>query len=126
MIFTSQNKRALQEFLVESSVHDAYYEEFLYNWEDKKLFVSLYNSINNKKIDMVFEGISILITTNLDIWGTNNTLLSLTVEDDALPIQSFLEKINGDNKSFYNSLYVVFQNFSGNEMHIICEKVYIS
>jgi len=75
---------------------------------------------------MVFEGISILITTNLDIWGTNNTLLSLTVEDDALPIQSFLEKINGDNKSFYNSLYVVFQNFSGNEMHIICEKVYIS
>lgn len=126
MIFTSQNKSALQEFLVGSSVHDAYYEKFSYKWGDKQLFVSLYNFINNKKIDMIFDEISILITTSLDIWGTNNALLSLTVEDDASPIQSFLEKINSDNKSFCNNLYVVFQNFSGNEMHIICEKIYIS
>jgi len=121
--FDSFHIEALKEYLYHSNIHDAKIEIIGYDIEKKKLMIKAVNPIFDDKISFVFDEIKVVLFVSSNEMGSRKTIISLTAEEDC----SYLKKItNVCDDWLCNSIYLLFQMFSGDELHILSENVLIN
>lgn len=121
--FDKTHIKELKEYLYHSNIHDARLEHYQYDREHKTLGCMFYNPIYNNSINLLFENVAIVLLFNGNRWGDGDAVLSLTVEEDSLHASNFVQ-ICGEN--YHDSLYLLFQMFSGEELHIIAKEISIN
>ena len=120
--YNKKNTKELEEFLYNSYVHDAKLENVKYNCRENSIKNELFTSISEVKIDLTFLKLGIALTIKGDWSGNRETILSLTVEEDFSYLQNYLLK---HREYMEDSLYLLFQMFSGDELHIVSKEVII-
>ena len=123
MRFDVSQKEQVSLFLRELPTHDAKFSTVEYLPSKKELCIRLISFDNSYLLKLVFYQVRLLISTGFDLWGMNDTILALVLEDDFKIISSLAKQISFHNINMQDSLYFVFQSFSGNEIHIVCEAV---
>ena len=120
--FNKNNIKELKELLYNSYDHDAKLKNAKYDCDEDSLKIELYNPIFNAKIDLTFLNIGIALAIKGEWSGNRDTIISLTVEEDFSCLQNYLIK---HSKYMEDSLYLLFQMFSGDELHIVSNEVII-
>lgn len=120
--YNKKNTRELEEFLYNSYVHDAKLENVKYDCREDSIKIELFNPISDVKIDLTFLNIGIVLAIKGDWSGNRETIISLTVEEDFSYLQNYLLK---HSEYMEDSLYLLFQMFSGDELHIVSKEVTI-
>lgn len=118
--FNKNNIKELKELLYNTYVHDAKLENVGYECGKDSIKVGLFHSFFNVKIDLTFHNIDIVFAVKGNWSGSRETILSLTVEEDFSYLQNYIPK---HSEGFEDSLYLLFQMFSGDELHIVSKEV---
>ncbi len=118
--FNRDTAGELREFLYTSCVHDAKVETVEYDRRTNSVRVELYNPIFGERIAFTFLDIAAALAIRGRQRGNWGTLVSLTVEDDYSELANFLTEPGG---SLRDSLYMLFQTFTGEELHIAAKEV---
>lgn len=122
MRYNKNNTKELKEFLYNSYVHDAKLENIIYDCRDDNIKIELFNPVFAVKIVLIFLSIGITLTIKGE-WSENReTIISLTAEEDFSYLQNYLLK---QGEYMKDSLYLLFQMFSGDELHIVSKEVII-
>ena len=122
--FATKNVKDLKDFLCNTCFHDAKLENIKYNYLSDNLTVEAFNPIFDCKLKLDFSGIETVFATKGNwLYGNSEEISSLTVEDDFSYIQKYIPEFN---KSVNEFLYLVFQMFSGDEIHIVCKRIYVN
>ena len=120
--YNKNNIKELKEYLYNSYVHDAKLKNIKYDCSEDNIKIELFNPIFDVKIALTFLNIGITLTIKGE-WSENReTIVSLTAEEDFSYLQNYLLK---HNKCMEDSLYLLFQMFSGDELHIVSKEVII-
>lgn len=122
MKFDRDNVIELKDFLYNSCVHDAKIENVGYQCGKNEIQIELFNPIFNVKMTMVFQNVEIVLAVKGKSYGDSQTIISLTVEEDFSYLKTYLQKYSEDVEF---SLYLLFQMFSGNELHIVSKEVFV-
>ena len=120
--FDKNNTKQLKEYLYNSCVHDAKFENVGYKCEEDSIIIELFHSFFNVKIELLFHNIEIALAIKGKENGSRETILSLTVEDDFSYLQNYIP-IHWEGVE--DSLYLLFQMFSGDELHIVSKEVIV-
>ena len=120
--FNKNNANELKEILYNSCVHDAKIENVGYECRLDCIKIELFNSIFNVKIDIIFHNIEIALAVKGNSYGSRETIISLTMEDDFSYLQTYVPKCREGMES---CLYLLFQMFSGDELHIVAKEVVV-
>ena len=120
--YNKNNTKELKDFLYNSYVHDAKLENIKYDCREDNIKIELFNPIFNVKIALTFLDIGITFTIKGEWSGNRETIVSLTAEEDFSYLQNYLLK---HNKCMEDSLYLLFQMFSGDELHIVSKELII-
>lgn len=118
------NKNSLKElkaFLYNSCIHDANLANVEYNCKEDRIKIKLVNPIFGVQIDLIFLNIGLALVTKGDWPGDRATVLSLTVEEDFSYLQN--HQLLKPCEYMKDSLYLLFQMFSGDELHIVSKEV---
>lgn len=118
--YNKNNTKELKEFLYNSYVHDAKFENVKYDCREDNIKIELFNPIFDIQIDLTFLNIEIALAIKGEWSGNRDTIMSLTVEEDFSYLQNYLLKHSEDME---DSLYLLFQMFSGDELHIVSREV---
>lgn len=113
---------ALKKFIYESHIHDAMLKDLQYDSIHKTVSMQIINLIHNSKMSLHFLDVEIFLRISGSEWGDKNTILSLTIEDDCSQIKD-CERLG--KKVTNDSIYFLFQMFSGDELHVISREVFI-
>ncbi len=116
LIFDTNKIGALKEFLYSSCIHDAKLEIVEYEAGKNELIIKVFNSIDKVKMSLTFCDVEIAFAIKGKDHGNGDTILSLTVEDDLSYLQKYIKRCDA---SIVSSLYILFQMFSGTELHIV-------
>ena len=119
--YDKNNADELKELLYNSCVHDAKLENVEHDFREDSIKIKLFNPIYGVKIDFTFLNIGISLTIKGDWHGDRATIISLTVEEDF----SYLQKYLPNHSEYLDSLYLLFQMFSGDELHIASKEVIV-
>ncbi|MBQ8183745.1 MAG: hypothetical protein IJ025_07610 [Clostridia bacterium] len=121
--FTKEQTKELNEFLCNCCyIHDAKIDRVMYKQREKELMLNILNFNFNVKFNLIICGIEILLATKGNYFGDSNTILSLTLEDI-----SYWESFSHEhNMSTSDSLYMLFQMFSGDELHVVFKEIIIT
>lgn len=120
--FNKNKAKELRQFLYNSCIHDAKLESIRYKYGADCLEIKAFNPIFNVKINLTFCDVEIVLAIRNSDSGNRETIISLTVEDDLSYLQNYIQKYSG---SMEDSLYLLFQMFSGDELHIVSKEVII-
>lgn len=120
--FNKCNTKELIALLYNSSIHDAKIDSIIYEYGKEILKIEAINPIFNTKINLTFHDILIALAIKNNGFGSRETIISLTVEEDFSYLQEYLLKCD---KNIDDSLYLLFQMFSGDELHIVSKKVIV-
>lgn len=120
--FDKSKIEELKNYLYYSNIHDAKIEKLRFDRERRNLDIEVVNPIHNVRINLTFNEVKVFLCINGNIPGCRETIISLTTEDDYTSFKNFT-KICGD--CFEDSLYLLFQLFSGDELHIVAKEVLI-
>lgn len=120
--FDKSSIKYLKEYLYQSSVHDARCEAIRYDNTAKALTIDAVNPINKTRMRFCFQNVKIMISVSGDWIGSKETILSITVEDDDAHIQNYSKFGNCD---ITDSLCLVMQMFSGDELHIVAGELFV-
>ena len=120
--FNKNNINELKKFLYNSNVHDAELGNIKYDCREESIKIELFNPISNVKIDLTFHHIGTVLTIKGKWPGSRETIISLTVEEDFSYLHNYLLK---HSECMEDSLYLLFQMFSGDELHIVSKEVII-
>ena len=112
----------LKELLYNSHVHDAKLEKLKYNCEEDSVKIELCNPFFDVRIGLTFFHIEVALAMKGKWPGSRETVLSLTVEEDLSVLRKHLIK---DNESMEDSLCLLFQMFSGDELYIAAKEVLV-
>lgn len=112
--------KELQEILYYSHIHDAKLESVRYERREDRLIVETFNPIFNIGLNLTFRDVGIALAINGNELGSRETIISLTVEEDFSYLQKYIQQYS---KNLENSLYLLFQMFSGDELHIVFKEV---
>ena len=74
------------------------------------------------KIDLTFYNVGLVLAIKGTEYGSHETLISLTMEEDFSYLQAYLTKYS---KCIEGSLYLLFQMFSGDEFHVVSKEVIV-
>lgn len=118
--FDKNHTKELKELLYNSCVHDAQMKNVEYKYGEDSIKIKLFNPIFNVKIDLTFHNIEIAFAIKGKEYGNRETIISLTVEEDFLYLQTYFPKCSECSE---DSLYLLFQMFSGDELHIVSKEV---
>lgn len=113
---------SLKDFLYHSAIHDAKIETFRYDRERRILTIETINPIYNVRIVFSFGEVAAVLFFASNEPGSRETIISLTAEEDYSYLQNRTQ-ISGD--SLDDSLYLLFQMFSGDELHIVSREVFV-
>ena len=120
--YSKKNIKELKELLYNSHDHDAKLENIKYDCREDNIKIELFNPIFDQKITLTFLNIGIALKVKGE-WSENrDTILLLTVEEDFSYLQNYLLK---NDKYMEDSLYLLFQMFSGDELHIVSKEVVV-
>lgn len=120
--FRFAQEKELKEYIYFSSIHDSEIKDIQYDICKSALTLMISNPIDKVSCRMTFAGIKRMFFLNENRWGDDNSVSSLTLEEDHTPIEAFGEpETERDEKS----LYFVFQMFSGNELHILTDELLV-
>ena len=97
-------------------------EDSRYDRGQKTLYIKAVNPIHNVGISMIFVDVKVMISIIGNELGCSKTILSLTVEEDYSIMQDYT-RICGERLD--DSLYLLFQMFSGDELHIVFRELVI-
>lgn len=120
--YTKNNVEELKAFLYNSYVHDANLETVEYSYKEDSIKIELFNPIFDVKIDLTFFNIGIALSIKGDWPGNRATIISLTVEEDFSYLRNYIPKFS---EYMGDSLYLLFQMFSGDELHIVSKEVIV-
>lgn len=120
--FDKNSIQELKELLYNSNVHDAKLENIGYKYSEDCIKIELFNPIFKVKINLTFRNIGIALAVKGEWTGSRETIISLTVEEDFSYLQSFFLKCSEYTE---DSLYLLFQMFSGDELHIVSKEVVV-
>ena len=120
--FNKNNIKELKEFLYNSYDHDAKLKNAKYDSGEDSLKIELFNPIFEVKITLTFHNIGIAFAVKGEWTGSRETIISLTVEEDFSYLQNYLLK---HSDYMEDSLYLLFQMFSGDELHIVSKEVVV-
>lgn len=120
--YKKSNIRELKEFLYNSCVHDAKLKNINYDCSEGNIKIELFNPIFDVKIALTFLDIEIMLMVKGEWCENRETIISLTSEEDFSYLQNYLIK---HGESMEDSLYMLFQMFSGDELHIVSKEVII-
>ena len=118
--FNKNNVRELVESLYNSYAHDAKINSIRYDNTEDELKIEVINPIFNVKTAFSFKDIDLVLSIKGREYGSRKTIISLTAEKDFSYLQDYLPKCGED---FDDSLYLLFQMFSGDELHIVSKEV---
>lgn len=118
--FNKNNTKELKELLYNSCVHDAKLENLVYICGEDSIKIEIINPIFNVKIDLTFHNIGIVFAIKGKEHGSRETIISLSVEEDLSYLQNNLPKYS---ECMEEPLYLLFQMFSGDELHIVSKEV---
>lgn len=118
--FNKNKIKELKDFLYNSCVHDAKLENFTYKRGEDIIKIKLFNPIYNVKIYLSFYNIGIVLAMKGKAYGSRETIISLTAEEDFTYLQNHLPN---QSEGVEESLYILFQMFSGDELHIVAREV---
>ena len=119
--YDKNNADELKALLYNSCVHDAKLENAEHDFREDSIKIKLFNPIYGVEINFTFLNIEIALTTKGDWQGERATIVSLTVEEDL----SYLQKCLPKHGEYMDSLYLLFQTFSGSELHIVSKEVMV-
>ena len=124
--FEKEQIEALSDFLYNSHIHDALLESFQYDRAAGLLKVRAVNRIDGLYLDMTFYDVIMLLSVR-GIYSNRTTdcrtILSLGIEQDYPQIAEDCLKKHGKDSS--NMLYMLFQMFSEDEIHVLFKKISI-
>lgn len=120
--FNNNEAEELKALLYDSYIHDAKLESVRYECSEDSLKVEAFNPIFNVKIDLTFCDVGIALAIRGNDLGSRETILSLTAEEDFSYLQNYIQKCS---ESIEDSLYLLFQMFSGDELHIVSREVIV-
>lgn len=120
--YNKNSTKELKEIIYNSCVHDAKLENVRYECGEDLIKIELFNSIFNVKIDLTFRNIGIVLAIKGEAYGSRETIISLTAEEDFSYLQNYLPK---HSEGFEDSLYLLFQMLSGDELHIVAKEVIV-
>lgn len=120
--YNKNNTKELKAFLYNSCVHDAELKNIRYDCGGDSIVIELYNPISHIGMNLTFRGIIIALAIKGEWQGSRTTIISLTAEDDFSYLQNYLKEYSEYSK---DALYLLFQMFSGDEMHIVSNEVII-
>ena len=120
--YKKSNIRELKEFLCSSNVHDAKLKNINYDGSEGNIKIELFNPIFDAKIALTFLDIEITLAVKGEWCENRETIISLTAEEDFSYLQNYLIK---HSECMEDSLYMLFQMFSGDELHIVSKEVII-
>lgn len=104
-----------KEFVYQSNIHDSIIKGVDYNREKRILSINVVNYALDSQIYLKFYGVKSILLLNGDIIGSTDTILSFTVEEN----YNFLQNENDvEEKCVDDSICVMFQMFSGDEIYI--------
>ena len=112
--------KELNEFLYYSYIHDANIESIRYEQSENRLRVKTFNPIFNVKMELTFHDVGIVFAISGNEIGSRETIISLTAEENFSYLQKYIPK---HSKNLKDSLYLLFQMFSGDELHIVSREV---
>ncbi len=120
--YNKSNIKELKDYFCHSCVHDAKLKNIKYDYGEDTVKIELFNPIFDIKINLTFLNIGIMFAIKGD-WSENReTIISLTAEEDF----SYLQNYNIKHSEYMeDSLYLLFQMFSGDELHIVSKEVII-
>ena len=121
LIFDKSKTQEFKEFLYKSCVHDAVIKTIQYDIKKDQLKIELFNSSFNIKMDFTFYGIENTFSVKSNLFGSRETVNALVVEEFSY-LQKYIPNYDLDNK---DSIYLLFEMFSGDELHIVSKKVII-
>lgn len=122
MKFDRNSITKLKEFLYNSCVHDAKMKSIEYQCGENGIKIELFNPIFNSKMTIIFQNVEIVLAVKGKSYGDSKTIVSLTVEEDFSYLKTYLQKYSEGVES---SLYLLFQMFSGDELHIVSKEVVV-
>lgn len=110
----------MRDYLYISAVHDSQFKDIVYDPSQHIVKVVLFNPILEKMITINFLNVRLLLSISDDKWGIDQSISSLTIEDIEQATVTF-PKVN--KRDLEGGIYLLFQLFSGNEIHVIAEYV---
>ena len=117
--YDKSSTNELKEFLYNSCIHDATIENVSFDGRDHLLRIEAVHTFFDVKISFAFYDVEMILATRGHDFGSYETIISLTVEEDSARLQKCSE-------SMEDVLYLLFQMFSGDELHIVAREVVIS
>ena len=111
----------LKEALYHSCIHDARIMDVQYNYVENRLAIETFHEFYNVKTSFVFHGVDILVMKKGDWLGNDDEIIIVTLEDPSdCPYCDCNKTCTNEKDKF---LYLMFQMFSGDEIHIIAKDV---
>ena len=120
--FCKNKIKGLKELLYNSYAHDAQLKKVEYACEKECIKFELFNPIFNVRIDITFYNISVAFAIKGKEYGSRETINSLTVEEDFSYLQNYIPNCD---ECIEDSIYLLFQMFSGDEFHIVSKEVFV-
>lgn len=120
--FKKENIKNLKDFLYNSNFHDAELKNIEYECREDCIKIELVNPIFDVRINFKFLNIGGVFAHRGKMCGSRETIISLTAEEDFSYLQNYIPSYN---EGIADSLYLLFQMFSGDELHIIAEEVIV-
>ena len=120
--FDKSNFTDLKAFLYNCYGHDAKMERVNTDYENERIEISLFNPYFGVKMVYTFCGVEFILSLKGDWHGNRKEIIGVTVEDDFSYLETYLPNHKQYNK---DSLYLLFQMFSGDELHIVSKEVSI-
>lgn len=119
--FNKSQINELKNYLYTSNIHDSVIKNVLYERAQKTLTIKISTPINNQEINIHFLDVHTVLFISGKELGNSDTILSLSIEDNYSNLQTNSSMFD---KNIINSLYMMFQMFSGDELHIASQEVF--
>lgn len=124
--FDKSKMDELKEFLYHSDSHDAEIKNSKYDMENKIYYINLYNSILNVEMNFIFYNVKIVMFFKDynygQLSGYSDQIYCLSVEEN---YSLFKSNPNLHDDYYNDTLYLLFETFSGDALHVVCNEVSI-
>ena len=88
--FDKNNIGELKEFIYKSCPHDATVENVKCSCKGNSIEIELYNTFFNVGMNLIFRNVEIALAVKGKEYGSSETILSLTVEEDFTYLKKYL------------------------------------
>ncbi|HIW51152.1 MAG TPA: hypothetical protein IAA10_09410 [Candidatus Blautia intestinavium] len=129
MKFTFKNKKEIQNLYL----HDSLFKGFTYDYEERKLSLSIMNEEESKKIVLTFSDILFLKMEAYGLWGKGVERINSMWLEEKSDYMNKAQKLLAEEKEKYPECYehapainyfqINLQVLSGDEISIICESM---